>query len=324
MPLRFCLPVSVSLAFIALILRRWAAVLAAFFMLGFSGLQVELLSSPRPESTLEAECSRMQGRVSSYLEKILDPEENAEELSVVKALAIGDKSMLSRRTKSDFRRSGATHLLALSGLHVGIIYKLTGWLLALLGGSYLSRLLRSAVTISFLWVFAAVSGLSPSITRAVLMITIFEVGSMAGRRSDGLNSLSASAILITVFNPAAPWEISFQMSFLACFSIFTVFPSLNTLLDTRLRILNFIWDSATLAISCQMTTGVLAWIYFGTFPEYFIITNLLTVPLVGVIMYLVALGMATAGIPCINGPVSEALAASVTVLNRIVAIISDL
>lgn len=324
MPLRFCLTLTVSLAVFALLCRRWSAVLAAFLMLGFSGIQMELLSAPRAESALEVKCRRMQGRVSSYLEKILDPEENAEELSVVKALAIGDKSMLSRRTKSDFRRSGATHLLALSGLHVGIIYKLTGWLLAILGGSYLSRLLRGAVTISFLWVFAAISGLSPSITRAVLMITIFEVGSLAGRRSDGLNSLAVSAILITMFNPSAPWEISFQMSFLACFSIFTIYPRLNALLDTGLRLLKFIWNSATLAISCQMTTGVLAWFYFGTFPEYFIITNLLTVPLVGIIMYMVALGVATAGIPYINGPVSDALAALVTALNKIVAIISEL
>ena len=319
-----CFGASATISALALYFRRWHLILTAFFCIGITGIEVELMRPVGEKSAFSTRCSAMQRSASSFFEKILDPNGEAEELSLVKALSVGDKSGLSRGTKADFRASGATHLLALSGLHVGIIYKLFGWMLSVLGGAGWARALKGCITLGFLWVFAAVTGLSPSISRAVLMITVYEVGAMAGRRTDGLNSLAASAILITLFSPRAPWEISFQMSFCACLSIFTVFPRLRSLLDTKSWLLNFMWDSATLAISCQMTTGILAYLYFGSFPKYFIICNLLTVPLVGMIMFLIVASVLTSGIPQVGSCIADVLAFSLHMLRYVVSVISEM
>lgn len=302
---------------------EWAAILLCFALLGIQ----PKISNPDGRSagirTGGRRITATAAKLSAKLE-LLTEGCGEDELAVLKALSVGDKSALSREVKRNFRASGATHLLALSGLHVGIIYKLFGAMFAILGGAPVAKRIRSLLTITFLWWFAVITGLSPSIFRAVMMITIYELGSLIGRRSNGLNSLAASAIIITLINPDAPSELSFQMSFCACLSIFTIFPRLNAMMQTKLTPVKYIWDCATLAISCQMTTGMIAWAEFGTFPEYFIITNLLTVPLVAVIMYLLFAAAITSGIPKIGGIAAAALVRATELLNLITETIAGL
>ena len=110
------------------------------------------------------------------------------------------------------------HLLALSGLHVGLIYALLRWLLTPLGGHRVARLLRSAVILLLLWTYALITGLSASIARAVLMITLYEIsGHLSGDR-DGLSALAGSALLLMLFDPESPRDIGFQLSYTAVLS----------------------------------------------------------------------------------------------------------
>ncbi len=301
-----------------------ANVTAAFFLAGFSLCGVQSVADSESYAALLERASFFRARASSFLEAILDPASDGGELPVVKALLTGDRSSLSRSAKAGFRLSGASHILALSGLHVGIIYKILKRIASPAGKSPVARVVGGLATLAALWAYAFVSGMSASIARATLMVTIFEAGLLSGRRSDGLNSLALSAIAIMVFDPSAPWDISFQMSFSACLAIFVIFPYLRRMLSTRMIVIRYIWESAALAISCQMTTGVLAWAYFGTFPRYFLITNLLAVPLVWVIIHLAIVAAVTFPIQAIAPHTAAALRLAVRVLNYIVGTIADL
>ena len=269
---------------LSLFKRSTALILTTFALLGATALQnARIPSTPSPPGFLAQRCAALQMRCSRQLDKVL-PE--GEERAVAKALAVGDKSELSRATKGAYRASGASHLLALSGLHVGILYKLLVAMLFPLALSVPLRRVRSLLVIALLWGYAAISGLSPSISRAALMITLYEGATLIGRRSDGLCSLGVSALLITLLNPEAPREIGFQLSFSACLGIFLFYPYFKRMLQTRLRLLRAVWDGASLAIACQLTTAAPVWIYFHSFPRYFLITNLLTLPVVTAVLYL--------------------------------------
>lgn len=305
----------------AAVRRSRITLLLTLFLLGATATQVGRMPPTPAETALKQRCNALKDKTSDYLGTILG---DGDELAVLKALAIGDRSELPYRLKADYRRSGAMHLLALSGLHVGIIYKLLGYLLFFLGGTPWLRRLRSIVIVLLLWLFAMVSGMSPSIGRAVLMITLYELSPLFGARRDGLTALAVAAILITLFNPEAPRMIGFQLSFMACLAIFTVFPSMRGLLKTECRLLAYVWDCLSLAISCQLFTGPLSYFYFGCFPRYFMVTNLLTVPLVGMAVYLIAASVLTSGIPLIGPLTAEALETSVHMLNYIVSSIASL
>ncbi|MBR4212787.1 MAG: ComEC/Rec2 family competence protein [Bacteroidales bacterium] len=269
---------------ISLLWRSWALIVTVFVLLGATALQCARLPAlPAPPSRLEIRCRQIQQRCAQRIERFLDA---GAERAVAKALAFGDKSELARNTRAAYRASGASHLLALSGLHVGILYKLLVALLFPLALNLPLRRLRSLLVILLLWGYAALSGLSPSISRAALMITIYEGANLIGRRSDGLCSLGISALIITLLNPEAPREIGFQLSFAACLGIFLFHPWLSSLLKTRLRSLRALWSGATLAISCQLTCALPVWLYFHSFPRYFLLTNLLTLPVVTAVLYL--------------------------------------
>ncbi len=216
------------------------------------------------------------------------------------------------------------HLLALSGLHVGIIYKLVELMLFFIGGSISAKRFKSILIILLLWGFAVITGLSSSIFRAVLMITIHELSGWRYSDKDGLTSLAASALIITIVNPEAPREVGFQLSFLAVFSIFTIYPAIKGLMHTRILILEKLWNSICISLSCQMTTGVVAFLYFGSFPAYFLITNILAIPLTGISLYLTAAALISKNIPYASHFAASALQFTVGLLNKIIAIIAGL
>lgn len=285
---------SVAVAGMCLLRPSQASFALAFAALGAFGVQAGRMPPAASPSAISLWAAGMKDRFSAFLETILPP---GDELSILKALAIGDKSEISRSLKADYRASGAMHLLALSGLHVGIIYGITALVLRPLGGGRHARRLRSAVTLSFLWLFALVSGLSASIFRAVMMITIYELSDHISGERDGLTALAASALIATLLDPESPRDIGFQLSYSAMAAIFVIFPRLRKLLRTRSGLLQRIWDMIAVSISCQATCGLLAWFYFGTFPRYFLLTAILAVPVATAVMYAAAAALATAWLP---------------------------
>ena len=302
--------------------RKSALILLTFLLLGATAVQTARLPGHAVvQGWMERRCHAAQQACARRLETLLP---GGSERAVVKALALGDKQELDRITKRNYRTSGASHLLALSGLHVGILYKLLVFLFFPFGGNPRLRKIRSLALLGFLWFYALLSGMSSSISRAVLMITLYEGASLANRPRDGWNALAISALLITLFHPEAPREIGFQLSFSACIGIFGLYPRLKGLLRTRLQPLAAIWKGAALAISCQAATFLPVWLYFRSFPRYFLITNLLTLPLVTATLYLTAFTLAVSATGAPARLPAAMLQEAVRLLNRVVAQIAAL
>lgn len=206
------------------------------------------------------------------------PGENS--TAIITALLTGRRGGLPRGTVQAFRRSGASHILALSGLHLGIIYLFVRRLLSPLGNTPASRLVRSCITLAFCTFYTFVTGANPSTVRALLFIVVNEIGGAAsGRRRSPAATLSIALMIQLAVHPSVIASAGFQLSYLAMLGIILIFPALSSWYPGRKGILKSVWNAASLSTSCQLFTAPVAWLRFGTFPKYYLITNLLALPL---------------------------------------------
>lgn len=201
-----------------------------------------------------------------------------ESLAIVSAMTLGEKSLLTRDVRKDFSSSGASHVLALSGLHLSILYFLLSFLLPFRRYRWFS----SAVSLSLIWSYAVLVGLSVSIVRSAVMLSVFVFARLLNRPSLSLNSLALAAIVIVLPSPSAIYEISFQLSFLAVLAIITIYPVLYRIIPSEFlmshRILRVFWSFLIISFVAQLGTAPLSSHYFGTFPTYFLLTNLIVIP----------------------------------------------
>lgn len=241
------------------------------------------------------------------------PFKSADTNALLKALLTGDRSGLSHGCTEAFRKSGASHILALSGLHIGIIYGLVAKIISLVGRSTVARRFRSAINISVCLFYVLCTGAGHSIVRAFLFILLSEIA-LLSFRSRNLKSILFSALFIQLaIEPEAISSVSFQLSYAALAGIAFIHPPMAKLwtgyvsagtatdsersggrqttadadLDATHKprgLMYRIWSLCTLSISCQLTTAPLAWHYFHSFPRYFLLTNLLAMPLAGILI----------------------------------------
>ena len=266
--------------------RRYMEERGVFYTCFFgrnSSLEVLKNGTP-PLRTLPA---RLRWKFSAAVDSAMPSEDMARIRAVVKALAYGYQDEIPAGIEESFRQSGAIHLLALSGMHLGLLYGLLLKLFALIGNSPTAKRIRSTVIIAALWAFTIFTGCGVSILRAAVMFSVYEAGVLAGRRRNGLNALSLSAIIITVADPSAPSGISFQLSYAAMTAIFLIFPHLRAIVKTRNRISGRIADACAMTIACQATTAPIILLHFGTFAFYSLLANLLCSPIVSIAMLLI-------------------------------------
>ena len=223
-------------------------------------------------------------RLRVFIDRIPFPSEDTAPL--LKALLTGDRSGLPADTVRVFRESGGAHLLALSGLHIGILYLLLSRLLWPLGNSLRARRVRYVFIVLAAGLFTLMTGASPSIVRAFLFIFLTETARLACRPRSPLRTLSTALLIQLVLSPSAIASTGFQLSYLAMTGIFLLFPILDGWYpeSSRFDPVRKIWKAAALSISCQVFTGPLAWLRFHTFPTYFLLTNLIALPLTTALM----------------------------------------
>ena len=203
---------------------------------------------------------------------------------LLRALMTGDRSGLDRETVSAFRRSGASHLLALSGLHLGIIAMFVRYLLLILGNSRPAEIVRAVLLVGFCLAYTIACGASPSLVRALLFIVLQQVAALCpGRRSSPADRLCLAATIQLSFDPGAITSVAFQLSYLAMIGIVFIAPRLeawypSTLMSARIDPFRRIWKGASVAIACQLTTAPVVFLRFGNFPQYFLLTNMLAMP----------------------------------------------
>lgn len=221
------------------------------------------------------------------------PYPSATTAPLVKALLTGDRSDLTKEITGIFRDSGASHILALSGLHLGVLYLLLARLSSPLGNSLAARRLRYSLIIASALFYAVMTGGSPSIVRAFLFIAINETARLLGRKRDPVRVLLAALTIQLALRPDVIASVGFQLSYAAMAGIFLLYPTLERIYPASdggrwsgLNPFRKIWNAAMLSISCQAFTAPIVWHYFRTFPKYFILTNLLALPLTSAVMVL--------------------------------------
>ncbi len=236
----------------------------------------------RQRLTLPILSQRCRAKVLTFYHSFqLDPDA----LAFISAITLGYKAYLSDDLQEAFRASGTAHVLAVSGLHVGIIYAVINLLFSFLGKRGRPFVVRQLLVILTLWAYALIAGMSAPITRASFMLTVYCVGRIWKRSGFTYNTLAAAAFIILLFKPFSLFDVSFLMSFMAVFAILFFQPKLRQLYTPRNRVSKFFGDLSTISLSAQIGVFPLVLYFFGSFPTYFFIANLLIVPLISLVIY---------------------------------------
>ncbi|WP_321333472.1 ComEC/Rec2 family competence protein [uncultured Bacteroides sp.] len=212
---------------------------------------------------------------------------SGDDFAVLSALTVGYKDELSDEVKESFSVSGASHVLALSGLHIGFLYAL---LLLLLKGipdrSNKLKLLRVAIVIAVLWAFAFLTGFSPSVVRSVIMFSLFALSGFFSGKSLSMNALAAAGVAMLLYNPCWLFDVGFQLSFCAVAAILLLHPFIYSKFSFSSLPMKYLWGLISISIVAQIGTAPLVILYFSRFSTYFLLTNILVIPLVSIIMFL--------------------------------------
>jgi competence protein ComEC len=222
----------------------------------------------------------------------------ADELAVISALLLGQRQDISKELLTDYAGAGAIHILAVSGLHVGIILLILTFLFKPLEKLKNGKYLKAFCIVLLLWMFAFIAGLSASVVRAVTMFTFLAVGQSFQHKKVVAFSLISSMLLVLIVKPMFLLDVGFQLSYLAVFGIISVQPKLVTMYKPKFLIDKKIWQLSTVSIAAQIGVLPLSIYYFHQFPGLFVVSNLVIIPFLGVILIggIVIIAMSLLGI----------------------------
>lgn len=217
----------------------------------------------------------LRDKLSNLLKKAIQDEKAFE---VAASLLLGYREKLDSETIRAYSASGAMHVLAVSGLHVGIFYWILNHLLFFLNGTRRKRAFKILVLILIIWGYAFVTGLSPSIQRAALMFSLVGFAQNMKKSSGIYNSIVASAFILLCINPYLLMEVGFQLSYAALLGIIIFQPILYRQFFIDNRVLDWIWEISCVSIAAQLATFPIGLLYFHQFPVYFMVSNLVVIP----------------------------------------------
>ena len=207
-----------------------------------------------------------------------------EERAIVQALVLGQKNEISKETFNEYAAAGAVHILAVSGLHVGIIYMILLAIFTPLRRLKYGRQIQSVLIVICLISFAIITGLSPSVTRAVTMFSFIALAGLLRRQTSTINTLALTYLVLLLVNPLWIFHVGFQLSYLAVFFIVWVQPLLRDLVISRNYLVRKLWGIITVTITAQLGLLPLSLYYFHQFPGLFIITNVVILPFLGILL----------------------------------------
>ncbi len=240
------------------------------------------------------------------------------EQGIAAALVLGVTDSLDAELLQAYSATGSMHVLAVSGLHISIIYWIVLLLMKPFRTSKHGKWFVSVVALFVLWSYAFVTGLSPSVLRAVTMFTFLEVARATSRNANIFNTLAASAFCLLVFDPYLIMSVGFQLSYLAVIGIVYVHPMLVTIFEPRSWLLNETWKVTSVSIAAQIATFPLGLFYFHQFPNYFLLSNLLVIPISFGVLILGLVVLATAFFAALANVAGYLLALCIKLMNLIV------
>jgi len=238
-----------------------------------------LLSSP--SKSIKSYAGKLRAKIISGLKQ---QDFEKDELAVIQSLLLGQRQELSKELQQNYAEAGIIHILAVSGLHVGIILWLLNWCLKLFDRYTYGRFLKIIILLFCLWGFALLAGLSPSVVRAVSMFSFVAIGLQLKKRTSVLNTLFASLFILLLVNPFYLFQVGFQLSYLAVFSIVILQPTLSKLYTPRNKISGNLWKLTTVSLAAQIGVLPLSLYYFHQFPGLFLLSNIIVLPFMGIIL----------------------------------------
>lgn len=240
-----------------------------------------ILKSFVGRTTLEGKAERLRVKI---LKKLQQTKLKTNERAIIQALILGEKKDIDKQLYNEYAAAGAVHILAVSGLHVGILFLILGFLLKPIRRLKYGVVIHSIVIVLLLWSFALISGLSSSVTRAVTMFSFFALATIFNRQSNAINTLFLSFLTLLVINPLWLFQVGFQLSYLAVFFIVWLQPLFYRIGYSRYYLIRKLWGIVTVTLTAQIGVLPLSLYYFHQFPGLFLLTNVVVLPFLTVLM----------------------------------------
>lgn len=237
------------------------------------------------------------------------------EYQVAAALLLGSTDELDKDVEQIYIYTGTVHVLSVSGLHVGLIYLLLSFVFSFSNKWKFGKYFGVIFIVLFLWAYAFITGLSPSVLRATVMFNFVVIGGLIKRNINVYNSIFASAFFLLLINPVILFDVGFQLSYLAVIGIVMFYKGIYSLLTLENYITDKIWSVVAVSISAQIFTFPLSLYYFHQFPLYFILSNIFAIPLVTAIMYVGVTSLLLIFVPVVSGVLFFFLSKLIFVLN---------
>ncbi len=208
----------------------------------------------------------------------------ADELAIINALLLGQRQDIDKDIYDNYTNAGAVHILAVSGLHVGIVFLMLSVFFKPLERLKHGILIKAIIIVGILWSFAIIAGLSASVTRAVTMFSIVAIGMHLKRPANIYNTLAISMFVLLLFKPMFLFDVGFQLSYAAVFAIVWIYPMLYKLWKPKYKIVDKFWQVFVVTTAAQFGVVPLSLFYFHQFPGLFFVSNLVIVPVLGFIL----------------------------------------
>ncbi|MFT3704019.1 MAG: ComEC/Rec2 family competence protein [Agriterribacter sp.] len=246
------------------------------------------------------------------------------EAGVAEALLIGYREDLDRDLVQAYSNTGVVHVIAISGMHLAMIYGLLIVLLKPLESNKQKKWLRGAIILSVLWIFTLLAGAGPSILRSAVMFSFIIVGESMSKQVSVYHTLSASAFFLLCYNPFFLWDVGFQLSYAAVLSIVVFLKPVTNWFYFKNKLLNYTWKLIAVTIAAQVLTTPISIYHFHQVPNLFLLSNLIIVPLSGIVLYAEILLCMVSFIPWLATLTGKAVSIMLSLMNSFIEWINSL
>jgi len=255
---------------------------------------------------------KLRGRL---LDLLRENQVKGNEFAVAAALLLGYVDELGTDLRNSYAATGVTHILSVSGMHVGIIFLFLEFILGFLNRSRLGRIMKIMIMLTFIWFYAFLTGLSPAVLRAAAMLSFLIIGKSLKRSPEIFNILAASLFFLLIYNPLLILDVGFQLSYLAVSGIVLLYQPIYNLIHNGNWMVDKIWSVMAMTLAAQLSTTPVSLFYFHQFPNYFLITNLFVVPFSSLIIYSGIVAVALGSVPIVSIISAKVLSCLVWSLN---------
>lgn len=219
-----------------------------------------------------------------FLKIFADANMDIQQYGIIAAILLGYDDELDPELSRSYSASGVSHILCVSGMHVGIIFMIFSFLLQFLDKNKFQRTIRTFILLLTIWLYACITGLAPSVMRAATMFSFVAIAGVINRRTNSYNSLMASMLFLLCINPLIILELGFQFSYLAVLGIVWLQKAVHSLYRPKTKVGDHVWNIIAVSLVAQLFTAPLAILYFHQFPNYFLLANIIVITLTPVIV----------------------------------------